>query len=439
MARRMLGLAADASMTVTGGLTFFGGPGNNYMTHAATAMVRALRAGSGRHGLLYGNGEFVTKHHAAIVSRLPPPQGVTVGNDDLQPQVEAAYGSVPAVDETYEGPCTVESFLLRHDAKGLPDRGTVVGRTPGGLRVLGRVTGAEPEVLQWLARGDADPVGKTGHVFRRGDGWTHFALERPAQVEPPAVRFEKVAPHVVLVTIDRPQQRNAVNGAVARLLAQYVDQVENDPDIRVAILAGAGGSFCAGADLMESRAGRGQDLVVGRKGFAGFVTARRTKPWIAAVNGFALGGGTELVLACDLAIAGEDARFGLPEVSRSLIAGAGGLVRLPRVLPQRIALELILTGRAIDARQALSLHLVNRVVAGAAVIDEAVKLAGEIAANAPLAVRESLQIARRSAEEPEAALHRAGMEAIGRLVATRDFTEGLTAFAEKRPPEWTGR
>lgn len=438
MARRTLGLPADAPMTVAGGLTFFGGPGNNYMTHAATAMVRALRAGQGRHGLLYGNGEFVTKHHAAIVSRLPPPQGVSIANDDLQAQVQAAYGAVPVVDEDYEGPCIVESFLLRHDATGRPDRGTVVGRTPDGRRVLARVTEDETQVLAWLATGDADPVGKPGQVFRRGDGWTHFAFERPAQVEPPAVRFEKVTPHIALVTIDRPQQRNAVNGAVARLLAQYVDRVEQDPEIRVAILTGSEGSFSAGADLTESRAGRGQDMVVGRKGFAGFVTAKRSKPWIAAVNGFALGGGTELALACDLAIAGENARFGLPEVARSLIAGAGGLVRLPRVLPQRVALELILTGRSIDARRAHALHLVNCVVADAAVVDEALKLANEIAANAPRAVSESLQIARRSVDEPEAVLHRAGIEAIRRLVATRDFIEGLSAFAEKRPPEWTG-
>lgn len=440
LARRQLGLPVDAAMTVAGGLTFFGGPGNNYMTHGVTGMVRALRDGGGECGLLYGNGEYVTKHHAAIVSRRPPPDGVLVANDDLQPAVDAAYGPVPVLVEAYEGPCTIETFQLRFDAKGRPERATVIARTPNGERSLARVTEAEGDVLAWLASGRDEPVGRAGCIFERGDGWTHFAFKRPAQVDAPAVLFEMRGPHVALLTINRPKQRNAVDGAVARLLARYVDRIEHDPQIRVAVLTGAGdAAFCAGADLLESRAGRGKDLVVGRKGFAGFVNAQRRKPWIAAVRGFALGGGTELALACELVVAGRGARFGLPEVGRSLIAGAGGVYRLPRAVPQRVAFEMILTGEAVDAQRALDIHLVNHVVADEQVVETALALAEQIAAQAPLAVQESLVIARRAAIESDEKLARASMEVFGRLAVTQDFREGLAAFAEKRPPQWQGR
>ena len=440
LARRRLGLAADTQLTQAGGLTFFGGPGNNYMTHGVTAMVRALRDGRGVHGLLYGNGEFVTKHHAAIVSRHPPAELQWVSNDDLQRQVDAAVGAVPELLQAYEGPCTIETFQVRYDAKGQPDRGTVIARTPQGNRLLARVTEAESDVLAWLVSGAGEPVGLQGVAFARGDGWTHFAFEKPVQVDEPVVLFEMHGEHVAVVTINRPRQRNAINGAVARLLAQYVDRIEQDPGIRVAVLTGAGDeAFSAGADLMESRAGRGMDLVVGRKGFAGFVNAKRRKPWIAAVKGFALGGGTEIALACELVGAGSEARFGRRVVARSLIAGAGGVYRLCRTVPRRTALEMILTGTPVNAQRALELQLVNRVAPDKQVLWEALALAQRIAANAPLAVQESLLVARRSFDDTDERLARQSMEGIDRLMTTSDFREGLTAFAEKRDPIWQGR
>jgi enoyl-CoA hydratase/carnithine racemase len=167
------------------------------------------------------------------------------------------------------------------------------------------------------------------------------------------VRYERLADHIALATLNRPEVRNAVNGALARALEAVVVETEADPDIGAVVLTGAGdGVFCAGADLKEVAAGRGDELFTAQGGFAGFVYAQRRKPWIAAVNGKALAGGCEIVLACELVVAAEHAVFGLPEVSRGLIAAAGGLIRLPRALPRHLALELVMTGDPLDVRRA---------------------------------------------------------------------------------------
>lgn len=439
MARRILNLSADAVLTQAGGLTFFGGPGNNYMTHGVTAMVRAMRAGAGDCGLLYGNGEYVTKHHAAILARTPPPIGVRVCNDDLQAEVEREYGPVPLLLDEYVGPAKIETFQVAFDPKGQPDRGTVIARTPEGQRVVARVTEAEPEILAWLVSGSDEPVGRNGVVYAHTDGWLHFAFAQPKVLPEPVVTFEMHGEHVAVITLNREKQRNAINGDVARLLAQYVDRVDRDPAIRVAILTGAGSAaFCAGADLSSAGGHRANEVVVGRKHFAGFVNAKRLKPWIAAVRGLALGGGTELALACDLVVAGQSATFGLPEVQRSLIAAAGGLYRLPRTVPQRAAMELILTGDCISAARALELYLVNQVVADDGVLDAALAMASRVAAAAPKAVQESVLIARRSLEQDDQLLVDGGV-AIGRVLATEDFREGMAAFMQKRKPVWKGK
>lgn len=254
------------------------------------------------------------------------------------------------------------------------------------------------------------------------------------------ILVEKPIPHVAQVTINRPDARNAINGAVARALEQAVIETEADDDIRCVILTGAGDrAFCAGADLKEISAGRIGDLVTRAGGFAGFVRASRQKPWIAAVNGVAFAGGTEIVLACDMSVVSDDAKFGLPEVKRGLAALASGLYRLPRGLPRAIALELIATGEPISAQRAFEFGLVNRVVPKGDVVAGALQLAGIIAANAPIAVRESLVIARdafnRSEDELEALAAAMGK----RLALTEDYQEGPRAFIEKRSPRWTGR
>jgi enoyl-CoA hydratase/carnithine racemase len=254
------------------------------------------------------------------------------------------------------------------------------------------------------------------------------------------VLFERLQEHVALVTLNRPEARNAVNGELTAMLDEIVWRTEDDPSIWVAILAANGDkSFCAGADLKEVAAGRSKSLATERGGFAGFVDAARTKPWIAAPAAPAVGGGLELCLACDLVVAADTASFALPEVRRGVLALAGGIYRLPRVIPRTVALEMIATGCSIDAGRALQLGLINRVVPAAQVIDQALQLALDVCEGAPLAVRESLALARITDETPLAEMRRLGRDAMGRLAATDDFKLGAQAFLEKRKPQWTGR
>lgn len=255
-----------------------------------------------------------------------------------------------------------------------------------------------------------------------------------------AILMEKIADHVALVTINRPDARNAVNNDVAVGMEAAVQATEADPDIWVVILTGAGGkAFCAGADLKAvSQGGRGT-LGTPNGGFAGFVHQPRTKPWIAAVNGFALAGGTEIALTCDMIVASEGSAFGLPEVKRALVAGAGGLYRLPRALPKAIAIELILTGEHFDAKRAYHFGLINRLVPAEKLMEESLKLAGQICVNAPLSVRSSLAVARKAYDHTDAELRKISEEAGMKNMQTEDFKEGPRAFVEKRPPRWVGR
>lgn len=253
-----------------------------------------------------------------------------------------------------------------------------------------------------------------------------------------AVEFERDG-HVAVITINRPQARNAVNGEVASGIERALDQYEADAELWVAILTGTGPVFCAGADLKEIAAGNARSLATSKGGFGGLVKRERTKPLLAAVNGTAVAGGLELMLACDLAIAVEAAQFGLPEVKRSLVAGAGGLFRLPRAVGRSVAMELIMTGDTIGATRACELGLINTVVAADALMSEAKALAGRISANAPLAVQASRKIAERALVDDDEALWQQSAEAMRTIMQTEDFAEGPRAFVEKRAPVWTGR
>jgi enoyl-CoA hydratase/carnithine racemase len=255
-----------------------------------------------------------------------------------------------------------------------------------------------------------------------------------------SVTLQVLEPHVALVTINRPAARNAVNGEVAAGLERAIMATEQADDIWTVILTGAGTqAFSAGADLKEVSLGRMHALHTNAGGFAGFVHALRTKPWIAAVNGFAVAGGFEIALASDMIVASEDTRFGLPEVKRGLIAAAGGLYRLPRVLPRQLACELIATGSDISARRCADLGVVNRISAPGGAVPVAAELAASICANAPIAVRESLQIARQSYDLIDAELRTLSETAQDRVMRTEDFREGPKAFIEKRAPNWVGR
>lgn len=260
-----------------------------------------------------------------------------------------------------------------------------------------------------------------------------------AQIHPP-VDLQRLGDGIALITFHRPAARNAITPELAALLEEIVAEVERSDDMSVAILTGEGErAFCAGADLNEVAAGRLDDCFTDAGGFAGFVNAKRSKPWIAAVNGAALAGGFEIVLACDLAVAADSAIFGLPEVKRGLIASAGGLYRLPRVLPRVLAMEMIATGRPIGAEQALAMGVINRITSSPDLLDVAKALAAEICANAPLAVRESVRIVRAASGFDDDLLRGDAEAAQAILQTTGDYSEGARAFLEKRPPRWTGQ
>lgn len=253
---------------------------------------------------------------------------------------------------------------------------------------------------------------------------------------PPPVTLERRG-HVAIVTLNRPAARNAISAAMAEAIERFVKEIEADNNIRVAILRAEGPIFCAGADLAEVAAGRGMSLARPETGFAGFVQATRTKPWIAALQGPAHGGGTEMTLACDLIVAAETAALVLPEVKRGLIAGAGGSFRVARYLPRPLAIEMLVTGQPLPAPRAYALGVVNRLVpTPAEVLDEAVRLAELVASMSPLAVRQSLRVVRAAADQGEAALLALQDEANGIVLSGPDVKEGAGAFIEKRQPAW---
>lgn len=247
-----------------------------------------------------------------------------------------------------------------------------------------------------------------------------------------------VADRVAIITIGRPEARNAIDGPVARGIENGIDRLESDPECWAGILTGEGSVFCAGADLRAIAAGQAASLRTERGGFAGMVSRTRTKPLIAAVDGPALAGGFEMVLACDLVVASRRAVFGLPEVKRSLVASGGGLFRLPRAIGAKVAMELILTGDPINAELAYELGLVNTLVDPGEALGAARSLAARIVANAPRAVWASRTVASQALSEDDDTLWRLTAEAFAQVGTTDDFTEGPRAFIEKRPPIWSG-
>lgn len=242
---------------------------------------------------------------------------------------------------------------------------------------------------------------------------------------------------VLVVTINRPQVRNAIDRATSEAIARAMDLLDDDDSLTLGILTGAGGNFCTGMDLKAFL--RGERVELEGRGLAGIIETPPRKPLIAAIEGYALAGGCEIALACDLIVAADNAQFGIPEVKRGLIAGSGGLIRLPQRIPRQIALEYALTGALMPAAEARQWGLVNRLTAPGGALDAARALAAAIAANGPLAVRMTKRIVAESPTWPANETWPRQRELLEQIITSDDAREGALAFGEKRAPRWSGR
>lgn len=426
--------------TVTGGLPFFGGPGNNYSLHAIASMVERLRAAPGAFGLVLANGGFLSKEAAGVYASVPASDWRPRTDDGAQQAIDTSTAPV-LVKEDAEG--VIESFTVTWK-RGKPSRGFVIASSEGG-RILARVRTGHRATLWTLHEGDA--IGKRIRIsHERGVNFIE-AGNRLCEPAPKqglgARRFDHVIAerngHILEVTLNRPEALNALHSEVHFELHEIWDAFERDPDLWVGIVTGAGDrAFCSGNDLKVTA--KGGDHSSPPTGFAGLCERfDRTKPIIAAVNGVAMGGGLEIVLACDVAVAEDKARFALPEVRVGLFAAAGGVQRLSRQIGRKAAMELILTGRHFGTEEALALGVVNRRCDDGGALEAARSFAAEMLENSPSAIRASKEALNRleELEDLEAALA-ANRRIFGKLMRTRDFREGVTAFAEKRQPEWTG-
>jgi enoyl-CoA hydratase len=277
----------------------------------------------------------------------------------------------------------------------------------------------------------------TRAAFGKMAGVTDDADAAAAEASPVLTERRGPGDQVLVVTINRPQARNAITKAVAEGIAAAMDTLDADPGLSVGILTGAEGTFSAGMDLKAFV--RGESPHVAGRGFAGLTFAPPRKPLIAAVEGWALAGGCEIVLACDLIIAAETAKFGIPEVKRGLTAAAGGLFRLPVRIPYHVAMELILTGDPVEAGRAYELGLVNKITPTGGALDAALEYATKIAANGPLAVVASKAIVRQANGWSDEEARERQMEILRPVMTSEDAKEGARAFAEKRPPVWRSR
>jgi acetyl-CoA C-acetyltransferase len=443
-----LGLAPDdpRGLTVTGGLPFFGGAGNSYSVHAIAETVRRARQAPGTFGFVGANGGIMGKYSAGVYGTTPT--GWTPDrSQDLQAEVDS--WAVPAEARAADGWATIETWTVRHGRDG-GRTGIVIGRLDAdGRRFVARTDDRDAEILELLT-GPADPVGQA--VYVRSFGYGNRVAAGKAQLDvlfpPQPLVLQDRYDHVLVrrdgrlleVTINRPEARNSLHAKANEELDHIFDAYFADDDLWVAIVTGAGDkAFCAGNDLIYSASG--QPMWVPKNGFGGLTSRpHMAKPIIAAVNGFAMGGGCEIALACHLVVADATAQFALSEVKVGLIAGAGGVIRLPRTIPPKVATEMILTGRRITAAQALEYGLVNRVAEAGRALDGARVLAAEVLDSSPTSVRLSLQAMEETRGIPDvidAVTHPSS--AFDDVMASEDAFEGLTAFAQKRPPRWRNR
>src|SRR3954447_6264100 len=442
-----LGLAPDdpRGLTLTGGLPFFGGAGNNYSMHGIAETVQRARSALGTFGFVGANGGMLSKYSVGVYSTTPAPWRA-----DHSSVVQAELDVVPPVPSVQQadGWATVETFTVKH-ARGGGRTGIVVGRLEDtGERFLALTADGDDDVLAVLA--SEQPIGQ--RLFVRSFGVGNRMTTTPERMEalfpprPTVLRedYEHITVrrdgHLLEVTINRPEARNSLHPMANDELDEIFDAYFADPDLWVAILTGAGDkAFSAGNDLVYSASGK--PMWVPKNGFAG-LTGRQgmTKPVIAAVNGYAMGGGCEIALACHLVVADETAQFALSEVRVGLVAGAGGVARLPRTVPPKVATEMILTGRRLSAEEAKSWGLVNEVTPAGKALEGARELAARILEGSPTSVGISLAVMAETqgiADTVEAVRHRTSL--FDELMTSEDALEGMTAFAQKRPPQWHNR
>jgi acetyl-CoA C-acetyltransferase len=438
-----LGLSADdpRGLTLTGGLPYFGGAGNNYSMHAIAEAVNRARAHPGSYALVSANGGVLSKTSVGIYATTP----VELRQDRsaaLQRDVDALES--PKHEAHPNGWATIETYTVVHGRAG-NKTGVVIGRLEdGGARFLAQV--ADDETLALLERPE-EPIGERVYVTAFGYGNRITRCEpgvaslsaTPAPALGDDFEFIKVHRdgHLLEVTINRPDARNCLHPPAHEELDNVFNAFFADRDLWVAIITGEGTkAFCAGNDLLYSASGK--PMYVPLNGFGGLTSRREMhKPVIAAVNGFAMGGGFEIALACHLVVADESAKFALSEVRVGLFAGAGGLVRLPRAIPQKIANELILTGRRIGADEARQLGVINRIAPEGQALHAARELAAEILDGSPTSVRLSLKLMEQTqgiADTLDAVT--APNDIVDELMTSADAIEGITAFALKRKPDW---
>lgn len=443
MALQHLGLDAESiNPTVAGGLTFFGGPLNNYMSHANCAMVRKLRENPSALGLLYGQGGFVTKHHSLVLSRQPSPKPLPE-NYSVQAIAESHRLPIPEFEATYMGPAKIETYTVLYARDGQPYQGVVVLRTAAGTRTLARVQTNDPESLAILTNEQHFAVGREGFVYRDPFGLPSWSLDENFSQRR---NYQSITVtrdnHLTLITINRPEKLNCLNPQTNAELAQAFDDFEQDPEQWVAIITGAGDrAFCTGNDLKHfaKSMARGIPVETPETGYGG-LTSRFSlnKPVIAAVNGAAMGGGFEVALACDLIIASDNASFALPEPKVGLAALAGGLLRLPRQIGLKHALGMILTGRTVSADEGLRLGFINQVVSAAELLPSARQWAEQLLACSPMSLKASKESVYAGLDQPlsDASAKQLTLPAVKALLKSSDMREGPQAFAEKRPPRW---
>ena len=437
-----LGLSADdpRKLTVTGGLPYFGGAGNNYSMHAIAELGQRLRATPGSFGLVGVNGGMMSKYGGAVFST-DPCDWRGCRREEIQAKIDAE--PMPMVAREVNGEGRILTYTVKYRA-GEPERAIIFGELESGERFIANE--ADASVLsEMLAQ---DPLDR--HIFVKSiaEG-NRFAFDnRALQSAFPTIRpvlrdeYEHILVkrdgHMLEVTLNRPDQRNSLPKPAHAELEEVWDAFEADPELWVAILTGAGeDAFCAGMDLKTGGSG-----TMPRSGFAGLTSRRTKKPIIAAINGIAFGGGTETLLACDLVVADPAAKFALTEARIGMVAAAGGAVRLPRQIPRKIAVEMLLTGRHMGVEEAREWGLINRVSEPGKVMEEARKLAKEILESSPTSVRLTMQLIHEGEDtaSPDIASQiMVHSSAIDDLIVSEDMMEGFAAFKEKRPPQWKNR